>query len=64
MKLKELREINNYKQEYIASILGTSQVHYSRIERGKCKINSEYLIALSELYKVSTDYILGLKERK
>ena len=63
MRLKELREDHDYKQEYVANILGTSQVHYSRIETGKCKLNSDYLIILAKLYQVSTDYILGLTER-
>lgn len=33
-KLKNLREFNNYSQDYLAKILNISQAAYSKIENG------------------------------
>lgn len=53
-KLKTLRELHNYKQEYVGSILGLSQTGYSKIENdGIENINLKHLQKLSELYNVS-----------
>ena len=51
----------NLTQEQVAKILGTSQTMYARYERGASELPIRHLIKLSKLYKVSTDYILGLK---
>lgn len=59
MRLKELREENDYKQEYIASIIGVKQNAYSQYETGKRQIPVEALIKLANFYDVSVDYILS-----
>lgn len=59
MRLKELREENDYKQEYIASIIGVKQNAYSQYETGKRQIPVEALIKLANFYDVSVDYILN-----
>ena len=59
--IRDLREDNDLTQEQVAKILGTSQTMYARYERGASELPIRHLIKLSELYKVSTDYILGLK---
>ena len=52
-KLKVLREINNFTQEYIGeNILGVSQTSYGRLEQNPLKINVEQAKKLAELYKV------------
>lgn len=61
-RLKELREDNDYKQEFIAEYLGIKQNSYSQIENGIADIKAEYLIKLCKLYKVTSDYILELKK--
>lgn len=60
-RIKELREDNDYKQEFIANFLGIKQNSYSQIENGYADIKVEYLIKLCKLYKISADYILELK---
>ncbi len=50
------------RQVDVASYLGIAQTIYSRYERGYQTIPVEHLIKLSKLYKVSTDYLLGLTE--
>ena len=62
--IRELREDNDYTQQQIAEKLGTSQTMYARYERGASELPIRHLIALSKLYGVSTDYILGLSKTK
>ena len=61
-RIRDLREDSDYSQEYLAVYLSCSQSAYSQIESGKRQISIDYLIKLSELYCVSTDYLLGLTD--
>ena len=63
-RLKALREDNDLSQKEIAAYLNTTQQVYSRYENGLNEIPVHHLIALSRLYKVSCDYILGETEYK
>lgn len=63
-RLRDLREDSDYTQEYVASVLGTSQTMYARYERGANELPIHHLITLCKLYKVSSDYILGLSNSK
>ncbi|MBR5527977.1 MAG: helix-turn-helix transcriptional regulator [Clostridia bacterium] len=58
-KLKTLRKELGMTQSDIGEILGIMQTVYSRYERGAATIPVEFLLKLSDLYNVSTDYILG-----
>ena len=59
--LRELREDNDLKQSDIAEILGTTQQVYSRYEKGINEMPIRHIITLCKFYKVSADYILGIK---
>ncbi len=61
-RIRDLREDHDYSQAELAKILNVSQSTYSRYESGFLDIPSEILIALSKLYSVSVDYILGLQD--
>ena len=61
-RLKDLREDNDYKQEYIASVIGCATYTYQRYEYGELKIPMDKLIKLAKLYHTSTDFILGLTD--
>lgn len=63
-RIRALREDNDYKQSDIAKIIHTTQQQYSKIETGKSEITADKLIILAKIYKVSTDYILGLSDKK
>ncbi|MGN0460004.1 MAG: helix-turn-helix domain-containing protein [Ruminococcus sp.] len=63
-RIRELREDNDLTQQDLADYLHMKQPQYFRYEKGTRDIPSDVLIALSKLYKVSTDYILGLKDTK
>jgi len=63
-RLKELREDNDYTQEYIAKLTNMKQPQYARYETGKRDIPLDTLIILSNLYSTSVDYILNLTDEK
>lgn len=64
-RLKDLREDNDFSQQYVAHFLNMKQPQYSRYERGLRDVPTDVLINLARLYKTSTDYILGItQERK
>ena len=62
--IRNLREDADLTQAQVAKILGTSQTMYARYERGASELPIRHLIALCKLYNVSTDYILGMKDRR
>lgn len=60
LRLKDLREDRDLKQEDIAKILNISQTNYSKYELGKINIPISSLIKLANFYSTSIDYLLGL----
>lgn len=64
MRIKDLREDNNLTQEDIANYLHVKQNTYSQYENGQRQLPLSCLIALARFYKTSTDYILGLTDKK
>ena len=61
-RIRDLREDNDYTQKEVAKILSCSQQVYSNYELGQRDIPTDILIKLSDLYDVSTDYILGASD--
>lgn len=62
LRIKELREKNNYFQRNIADYLGCTQQTYSRYEKGELEPTVLVLAALAKFYNVSVDYIMGLTD--
>ena len=48
----------------VSDYLGMKQPQYSRYENGYRDLPTDVLIALAKLYNTSTDYILGLTNKK
>ena len=63
-RIRALREDADLKQEVIAKYLNMKQTNYSTYELGKHKIPVEMVIALAKYYNVTSDYILGLSNKK
>lgn len=61
-RLRDLREDSDYTQQYVADYLVCTQATYSRLENGTRVLSVEMLVKLSELYNVSTDYLLDLSD--
>ena len=58
-KLKALRVQYRYSQKQVAEKIGVSPSIVSGYETGERTPSTEILLALSYLYNVSTDYLLG-----
>ena len=63
-RIRELREDKDLKQKDIAEFLKTTQQVYSRYEMGITEIPVRHIISLAKFYKVSTDYILGMSDKR
>lgn len=63
-RIRDLREDNDLTQAQVAEYLGTSQTMYARYERGANELPIRHLMKLCDLYKVSSDYILGRTENQ
>ena len=62
MRLRDLREDNDLKQAYIASILNCEQNTYHQYESGKRQIPLDLLKKLALFYNTSIDYIMELTD--
>lgn len=60
-RLAELRRTHGYSQEELAEKLGISRQAVSKWERAESAPDTDNLIALSRLYGVTLDELLGLK---
>lgn len=58
-RLIELREKNNFSQSFVAKQIGVTPALISAYEKQERKPSINKLIALADIYHVSTDYILG-----
>lgn len=61
-RLKEIRQDRDLQQVDIAKVLKTSQVQYSRYERGIRVMPVDKIAMLAKYYDVSIDYLLGLTD--
>lgn len=63
-RIRDLREDADLSQTEMAKILNCSQQVYSNYELGQRDIPTAVLIELAKFHKTTTDYILGLSDKK
>ncbi|MCI8414256.1 MAG: helix-turn-helix transcriptional regulator [Ruminiclostridium sp.] len=63
-RIRDLREDADLSQKQLADLLNVSQATYSRYEAGVLDIPTVSLICLARFYHTSTDYLLGLTNRR
>ena len=63
-RLKLLREENRYKQREMAEILGLKLRGYQQYEYGQNYPTVPGLIQSAKFFDVSTDYLLGLTDKR
>lgn len=63
-RIRDLREDNDLTQKQMADILHCSQQVYSNYELGQRDIPTAILISLAKYHNTTTDYILGLTDKK
>lgn len=57
--IHDLREDRDLRQSDVATVIGTTQQHYSRCEKGESDFSLRAIDALADYYQVSADYLLG-----
>ncbi len=62
LRIRDIREDNDYTQTEIAKLLNCTQQTYSRYESGEITIDIGSLIILARFYNTSVDYLLGLTD--
>ncbi len=63
-RMKLLRTEQHYSQQKVASLLGIALRSYQYYERGQREPMVSVIIALANLYGVSTDYLLGVSDER
>lgn len=58
LRIRDLREDNDLKQQQVADYLMCDQSLYSKYERYERELPLEYAIKLADYYNVSVDYLL------
>ena len=61
-RLKELRLENKLSMIQLAKLMGITDGSICRWENGKHDIKGEELFKLAQIFKVSTDYLVGLED--
>lgn len=61
-RIKSLRESHNYTQSDLARILGITRSSVNAWEMGISVPSTQYIVELADIFKVSTDYLLGVNQ--
>lgn len=60
-RIRDLREDSDLSQQQLAEVLGITRQQYQLYESGKREMPMHHFIRLAKFYKVSLDYLAGLK---
>lgn len=61
-RIRDLREDNDWTQEFVADKLGEYLTTYRRWESGEREIPAHIIKELCKIYNVSADYIFGFTD--
>ena len=64
IKIKQIRELKNFTQEYVAQQLGLSTRAYSKIETGETQLTINRLNEISSILEVQPMEVLGFDDKK
>ncbi len=62
LRIRDMREDRDLKQQQIADYLHCDQSLYSKYERGERDVPLIVIVRLAEYYKTSADYLVGLTD--
>lgn len=63
-KIKQIRELKNFTQEYVAQQLGLSTRAYSKIETGETQLTINRLNEISAIFGVPPMEVLGFDDKQ
>jgi transcriptional regulator with XRE-family HTH domain len=64
IKIKQIRELKNFTQEYVATELGLTTRAYSKIETGETQLTINRLNEISNILGVQPIEVLGFDEKQ
>jgi transcriptional regulator with XRE-family HTH domain len=64
IKIKQIRELKNFTQEFVASQLGLTTRAYSKIESGETQLTINRLNEISEILGVEPMEVLGFDDKQ
>jgi len=62
MRLKKIREENQFTQRKLADVLHVAHNTISQYENGLCFPKADTLVAFADAFDVTTDYLLGIED--
>ena len=62
-KIRDLREDKDMNQSQLGKAVNMTQRKISYIECGKCEPSLDDIVAFCQFFKVSADYLIGIKDR-
>jgi transcriptional regulator with XRE-family HTH domain len=63
-KIKKIRELRNFTQEYMADKLAISQTSYGNLEREETEITLKRLLQVAQILEIKISDLLGFDENK
>ncbi len=63
-KIKNLREMKNFTQEFMAEKLGITQAAYSKLEGGSTKISYSKIEEISKIFDIQVEELLAFDSQK
>ena len=64
LKIKQIRELKNFSQEYVSQKMGISTRAYSKIETGETQLTIKRLNEISEILDVQPLEVLGFDDKQ
>jgi len=61
-KIRKIRELKGYTQEYMANVLKVSQRAYSKIERNEIKIDWDKIIKISSVLEIEPNDLVNFND--
>jgi transcriptional regulator with XRE-family HTH domain len=61
-KVRKIRELRGYSQDYVAGRLGISTKAYSKVEAGITKLSLDRLEALAAIFEMKPEEIMAFDE--
>ena len=62
-KIKKIRELRNFTQEFVASQMGITQESYSKIEANKTNLSVDRLEKLAEIFSIDVHDLLKFDDQ-
>ncbi len=63
-KIRKIRNIKGFSQEYVSDLLNISQTAYSDIENNKTKLNLERIQEIAKIFEIDTNDLILFDENQ